>query len=216
MGFVMIELLHVDCMDYMKDCEDNAFDLAICDPPYFSGPQKPGYYSGTKQITDVGDYKPLENWQVPGTEYFDELFRISKNQIIWGVNYYNIPLPGGRVVWIKGEQNSPFSGAEIAYHSFYNRIDTFKCLWSGFWKDGMTKGETRIHPTQKPVALYSWLLEKYGTTGQRIIDTHLGSGSSAIASHYFGVDFVGCEIDKDYYNAAMKRFYAETAQKAMF
>lgn len=212
----MIELLNIDCMIYMKGCEDNAFDLAICDPPYFNGPQKKDYYKGTKQITDVGDYKELSNWEVPGQEYIDEIIRCSKNQIIWGINYFNVSLPGGRIVWVKGEQGSPFSQADIAYHSFYNRIDMFKCLWSGFWKDGMTKREVRIHPTQKPIALYNWLLGKYSEPGQRILDTHLGSGSSAIAAYYFGVDFVGCELDEDYYKAAQERFNQETKQKAMF
>ena len=212
----MIELLNIDCMEYMKSCEDNAFDLAITDPPYFNGPQKKGYYKGNNQIADVGDYKKLEPWKVPEQDYFDELKRVSKNQIIWGINYYNVSLPGGRVVWVKADQETPFSQAEIAYHSFYNRIDVFKCLWSGFWKDGMTKGEKRIHPTQKPVVLYEWLLRKYSGTSQKILDTHLGSGSSAIAAHYFGVDFVGCELDKDYYDAACERLEQETKQKAMF
>ncbi len=212
----MIELLNCDCMEYMALQPDNSFDLAIVDPPYFDGPQKKGYYAGTKQITDVGDYKPIKNWFIPGKEYVDELVRVSNNQIIWGINYFDVSMPGGRVVWLKGEQGSPFSQADIAYHSFYNRIDVFKCLWSGFWKDGKTKGEQRIHPTQKPVALYDWLLSKYAEKGQRILDTHLGSASSAIAAHYFGCDFVGMEIDEDYFKAAKERFYRETSQLAMF
>jgi len=208
----MIELLHMDCMEYMKECKDNAFDLAIVDPPYFDGPQKTGYYAGTKQITDVGVYETINSWEIVGQPYIDELVRVSKNQIIWGINYYDVSMPGGRIVWLKGEQGSPFSQADIAYHSFYNRIDVFRCLWSGFWKDGKTKNETRIHPTQKPKALYDWLLDKYAKPTDRILDTHLGSGSSAIAAHYFGCGFVGMEIDKDYYDAAVKRFDDETAQ----
>lgn len=207
-----IVLLNCDCMDYMKDCKDNVFDLAIVDPPYFNGPEKPGYYAGTKQITDVGEYVAIKTWEVPGQEYIDGLVRISKNQIIWGINYFDVAMPGGRIVWIKAGQSTPFSQADIAYHSFYNRIEVFNCLWSGFWKDVKTKGEKRIHPTQKPVALYDWLLDKFVKPGQRILDTHLGSGSSAIAAHYFGCDFVGMEIDKDYYDAAVKRFTDETAQ----
>lgn len=211
-----IQILHIDCMEYMKDCADNSFDLAIVDPPYFDGPQKKGYYYGTKQITETGDYKPLKHWKIPGKDYFNELMRVSKNQIIWGINYFNVALPGGRVIWIKANENTPFSQADIAYQSFYNRIDVFECLWAGFWKDAKTKNEKRIHPTQKPIALYEWLLNKYAKPGYKIIDTHLGSGSSAIAAHYSGFDFVGCEIDKDYFIAAQKRFKDETRQIELF
>jgi site-specific DNA-methyltransferase (adenine-specific) len=211
-----INLINADCMEYMATCDDNSFDLAIVDPPYFEGPQKNGYYTGTKQSAKTIEYMALPSWEVPGQEYIDELIRISTNQIIWGINYFDVSLPGGRIVWIKADQGTPFSQADIAYHSFYNRIDTFKCLWAGFWKDKKTKGEHRIHPTQKPIALYDWLLHNYAKPGQKIIDTHLGSGSSAIAAHYFGCDFVGLEIDKDYFEAAQKRFKNETRQIAMF
>ena len=212
----MFELLRIDCMEYMATQPDNSFDLAIVDPPYFDGPQKPGYYKGTKQRAETGEYAEPQNWDIPGSTYFDELMRVSKNQIIWGINYFDVAMPGGRIVWIKGSGGSPFSQADIAYHSFYNRIDIFKCLWSGFWKDKITNQEVRIHPTQKPVKLYEWLLGNYAKPGQRILDTHGGSMSIAIAAHYFGCDFVGCEIDKEYFDAAKARVERETRQIAMF
>jgi len=211
-----IELLHIDCMEYMATLPDKAFELAIVDPPYFDGPQKPGYYSGTKQRTKVGDYKTLEeSWQVPGQKYVDELLRVSKNQIIWGINYFNVAMPGGRIVWVKGNQGSPFSMADIAYQSFYLRIDLFKYTWSGFWQEAGKK-ETRIHPTQKPIALYKWLLHKYAKPGDRILDTHGGSRSLAIACHQMGFDHVSCELDKDYHEDSVKRFKEQTAQMQIF
>lgn len=113
-------ILNVDCLEYMRTLPDKFFDLAITDPPYFDGPQKPGYYKGTKQKCEVTEYKKIKSWDVPGIEYFNQLKRISKNQIIWGINYYDFSAPGGRIVWIKGAENSPFSIAEIAYQSFHN------------------------------------------------------------------------------------------------
>jgi site-specific DNA-methyltransferase (adenine-specific) len=201
------EVFNMDCMEGMKGYPDKYFDLAIVDPPYFDGPQKPGYYAGTKQKTDVGDYKTLEaSWEIPGIEYFHELARISRHQIIWGINYFDVAMPGGRIVWVKGEQGSPFSMADIAYQSFYNRIDLFKYTWAGFWQEAGQSREERIHPTQKPVALYKWLLKNYAKPGDKILDTHLGSGSSRIAAHEIGFDFTGYELDKDYFEAQEKRF----------
>ena len=211
-----IELLHIDCMEYMATLPDKAFELAIVDPPYFDGPQKPGYYSGTKQRTEVGDYKTLEeSWQVPGQKYVDELLRVSKNQIIWGINYFNVAMPGGRIVWVKGNQGSPFSMADIAYQSFYLRIDLFKYTWSGFWQEAGKEKEQRIHPTQKPIALYKWLLHNYAKPGDRILDTHGGSRSLAIACHQMGFDHVSCELDKDYHEASVKRFKEQTSQLSL-
>lgn len=209
-----ITFLNIDCMEYMATQPDNAFDLAIVDPPYFNGPQAQGYYDCN--LANRKKYLPIKNWEIPDEIYINELSRVSENQIIWGINYFNVCMPGGRIVWVKSETGIPYSQADIAYHSFYNRIEIFDCLWNGFRKDPKTKKEIRIHPTQKPCALYDWLLDKYAKRGQRILDTHLGSGSSAIAAHYFGCDFVGCEIDEDYYNAAKKRFDNETRQTDMF
>jgi len=208
---------NMDCMEFMKGCEDNQFDLAICDPPYFDGPQKKGYYKGTKQLMDVGNYKDLQKtWEIPDQVYIDELKRVSKNQIIWGINYFKCICEGGRIVWVKGDEGSPFSMADIAYHSFYNRIDLFKCLWSGFWKDKKTKGEKRIHPTQKPVDLYEWILMKYAKKGDSILDTHGGSLSIAVATNKHGFDLTACELDEDYFNNACERIKNESSQVDMF
>ena len=157
-----------------------------------------------------------ENWNIPDLNYFDELFRISKNQIIWGVNYFDYKFIGGRIIWIKGEQGSPFSMADIAYQSFYNRIDVFKHLWTGFWKEKQSKNEKRIHPTQKPVALYKWLLKNYAKSKDKIFDSHGGSMSIAIACYDMKHDLVCCEKDKDYYNEAVKRFKNHKAQLTLF
>lgn len=210
-------IMNVDCMEFMRTVPDSYFDLAVTDPPYFDGPQKPGYYEGSKQRSKTGNYKDIsKTWAVPGQEYMDELVRVSKNQIIWGINYYDFAAPGGRIIWIKGEQGSPFSMAEIAYQSFYNRIDIFKHLWSGFWQEPGVQKEVRIHPTQKPVRLYEWILNKYAKSGQKIYDSHLGSGSSAIAANNMGFEFVGCELDGDYYKAACKRITANEQQMRLF
>lgn len=210
------EIINTDCMTYMATVTDNHFDLVVYDPPYFDGPQKPGYYKGTKQKCEVGAYKNLNNWKIPGEEYFNELQRISKNQIIFGINYLDVKAPGGRIVWIKGNENSPFSMAEIAYQSFYNRIDTFQYLWAGFWKEAGAIKEARIHPTQKPIALYEWILNRYAKPGQKIFDSHLGSGSSAIAANNMGFEFVGCEIDPDCYLAACRRIDEHSRQERLF
>jgi site-specific DNA-methyltransferase (adenine-specific) len=208
-----LDLRQMDCMELMREYPDKHFDLAIVDPPYFDGPQKAGYYKGTKQICNVGEYKDLsKSWSIPDQRYFDELRRVSKNQIIWGINYFKSDLAGGAIVWIKGEQGSPFSMADIAYQSFYNRIDLFKYTWSGFWQEAGKGREERIHPTQKPVGLYDWLLANYAKDGDKILDTHMGSGSIAISCHYRKHHLTACELDPDYYGAALKRIEKETSQ----
>ena len=194
-------------MEYMKGCKDNEFDLAIVDPPYGIG--RDGGETGK-------NWKLYESkeWDAkrPQAEYFIELRRVSKNQIIWGGNYFVEYLKPsmGWVFWDKG-QNLTMSDGELAYTSFeraLRRIIMNRCE--------IYKKTYLIHPTQKPRKLYDWLLTNYAEKGQKILDTHLGSGSSAIAAHYFGCDFVGMEIDEDYYEAACKRFKAETAQAALF
>ena len=202
-----IELLNADCMEYLKGCEDNAFDLACVDPPYGIG--RDGGETGKNW--KLYEKKYWDN-NAPDEEYFSELFRVSNNQIIWGANYYPQYLTPsmGWIFWDKG-QKLTMSDGELAYSSFekalrsvvINRVEINKKTFS-------------FHPTQKPVKLYEWLLANYAKEGDRILDTHLGSGSSAIAAHYGGFDFVGMEIDEDYYNAACKRFEAETAQLDIF
>jgi site-specific DNA-methyltransferase (adenine-specific) len=224
-----VELLNIDCMEYMATLPDKYFDLALSDPPYFNGPQKLGFYGGRclKTGVDRNGYKKLGQWNVPGADFFAELQRVSKNQIIWGINYYAIEnLGSGRIIWNKVNTASTFSDCEIAYCSAIEHVRMITYMWNGMLqgksiKDGHIQqgnkqlNEKRIHPTQKPVCLYQWQLNKYAEPGQRILDTHLGSGSSAIAAHYFGCDFVGCEIDAEYWKNGLDRFDRETRQFAM-
>ena len=209
----MIELLHCDCMEYMATVPDKYFDLAIVDPPYGIGDTFIGFSSGAKKGKLERVHKEMK-WDdnIPSEEYFAELKRVSKKQIIWGANYFNsFNNEGGALVWYKNRGGNTLSQCEIASVSGQKKVDYVAIqILTGFVAD-----EERIHPTQKPVALYEWLLQNYAKQGDRILDTHLGSGSSAIAAHYFGVDFVGTELDKDYFEAAKARFDMATKQLAM-
>lgn len=213
-----IELLNCDCMEYMRTLPDKAFDLAIVDPPYFAEYGKQNYTGNDISTTGIKrQTQKINEWGVPDSAYFSELHRVSKNQIIWGINYYAKHTESvGRIIWDKKNDTSTFSKAEIASHSFGLRVDMFRFEWNGMLQGDMKNKEQRIHPTQKPVKLYEWLLANYAKQGDKILDTHLGSGSSAIAAHYGGFDFVGCELDTDYFNAAKQRFEQATAQLAMF
>jgi len=201
----MIELLHMDCMEYMATLEDNAFDLAIVDPPYG--------IDWCKQVENVNTGKnwvqyDRKDWDssAPNGDYFFEIYRVSKNQIIWGANYFEGMHPSP--CWVIWDKMQEFSGAtfEMAWTSFKSPAKAFRMARCQAYV-----GISKIHPTQKPVKLYEWLLKNYAKEGDRILDTHLGSGSSAIAAHYAGFDFVGCELDEDYYRAACDRFDRETA-----
>lgn len=206
-----IELFNVDCMEYMKDLPDNAFDLAIVDPPYNIASQ---HKSGVGSRIDKTGKMNQWNHKTPDKQYFDSLFRASKNQIIWGANnYIGLPATEYFCIWNKRQTVDNFASAEYAWVSLGLKSPA-KVFTYGIHQHNADGG--KIHPTQKPVKLYEWLLTNYAEKGQRVLDTHLGSGSSAIAAHYFGVDFVGCEIDADYYNAAVDRFNMETAQEALF
>ena len=204
-----IELLNIDCMEYMATLPDKAFDLAIVDPPYGIGNFIPQYgkHKG-------GNFEHVSwNDNIPDKEYFTELKRVSENQIIWGANYYNcFSIDGGAIVWDKMQENPKLSRCEIASISSVKRVAYVAIAWAGCIG---TQSRAGIHPCEKPVKLYEWLLTNYANPGQRILDTHLGSGSSAIAAHYFGADFVGCELDKDYYDAAVNRFQMATSQFAL-
>ncbi len=205
-----IERLNIDCMEYMAEQPDAAFDLAIVDPPY-------GINAG-EMVMGKGKDKQWggkRKWDccTPDKKYFAELQRVSKNQIIWGGNYFELPLTGGWIYWDKERgKDLSFADGELAWTSFLTVMKKAPIRYDGF----IGADVQRIHPTQKPVRLYEWLLQKYAQPGVKVLDTHLGSGSSAIAAHYFGVDFVGCELDKDYFDAAKKRFEQQTAQLAMF
>lgn len=210
----------MDCVEYMKTLPDKAFDLAIVDPPYgigWDGENSMAANNSNKWTSATKNGYAKKNWDNsrPDLDYFSELKRVSKEQIIWGGNYFSDYLPptGGWIVWEKGvPDDMTLSQGEMAYNSTLNSLRIVKILWAGFRKCEEGK---RIHPTQKPVKLYEWLLANYAKPGQRILDTHLGSGSSAIAAHYGGFDFVGCELDPDYYKAACERFDRETRQRAM-
>ena len=216
-----IELLNMDCMEYMKGCEDNAFDLAIVDPPYGIGF---GDFNRTNKLANgkriKADVYKQGDWDksIPSNEYFSELSRISENQIIWGGNYFPVLWGNGCkgfIFWHKKNPVPNFSDGEMAWTSFNKPAKCFNFQYYGNIQ-GNTSADKKIHPTQKPIELYEWLLDSYAEPGQRILDTHLGSGSSAIAAHYFGCDFVGMEIDEDYYKAAVERFNNETKQESLF
>lgn len=219
----MIELLNIDCMEYMKGLPDKAFDLAIVDPPYGINIAANGNLHNNSKY-DRGfkknkDYTPVK-WDnaVPNEKYFKELQRVSVKQIIWGGNFFFDYLTSQRgfIIWYKkGKDTNPnFSPAEFAWTNCDGLPKVYKIDWIGFGY--INSGEEKIHPTQKPVKLYRSLLTDYATPGQTILDTHLGSGSSAIAAHQMGFDFVGCEIDKYYYDAACKRFKEQTMQQSLF
>ena len=191
-------------MEYMKNQADDSFDLAIVDPPYgidINSSGRLGHYGGKGKSWDNG---------TPDKEYFIELKRISRDQIIWGGNYFDLPPTRCFLIWDKKQpEGVSFASCEYAWTSFDQSAKTY-------YMRPQNADNVRIHPTQKPVRLYKWLLEKYAKPDQRILDTHLGSGSSAIAAHYFGCDFVGCELDKDYFDSAKDRFDKQTAQNALF
>ena len=204
-----IELLNIDCMEYMAEQQDGAFGLAIVDPPYGIGMSGGNVgYKGNNNLA-------RKDWDnaIPSDEYFKELFRVSREQIIWGGNYFYLPPTRCFLIWDKGEgfKGRSYAECEQAWTSFDANARIFK-------RDPLCNGDYKgkIHPTQKPIKLYEWLLANYARNDMRILDTNLGSGSSAIAAHYFGCDFVGCEIDTDYYYAAKERFDRETRQVAMF
>jgi len=212
----MIDLKNMDCLEAMKQMDDNQFDLAIVDPPY-GGNDAIGLKdnkSKGKQATKRTDYKVFEN-VAPSKEYFDELIRVSKKQIIWGVNFYNnYDLSGGRIVWDK--KGTAFGRAELAYYSHSKSVNVFEYTWNGMLQGDMKNKELRIHPTQKPVKLYEWILDNYAKEGDKILDTHLGSGSIALACHNRGFDLTGFEIDKEYFDNAVERLRVHQSQLTIF
>ena len=211
---------NIDCMEYMATLPDKAFELCIVDPPYGIGESGEKNYTRSKLATSQ-NYKAFggQDKEPPPQEYFIELFRISKNQIIFGANHFISRMPHDSscwVVWDKDNGENDFADCELAWTSFPKAVRQFTFRWQGMLQGNMLDKESRIHPTQKPVALYEWLLTHYAKPGDRILDTHLGSGSSRIACYNLGFDFVGCEIDKDYFEAQERRFQAYTAQASLF
>lgn len=195
----------------MSRFPDNYFDLAIVDPPYGIGANKMTLGNGKKKI-----YRGKNDWDnsIPSKEYFDELFRVSKHQIIWGGNYFSLPLTKSWVFWDKNvPEGVSFADGELAWTSFDKTLVKARIDYSGF--RGMENGG-KIHPTQKPVALYKWILDKYAKQGDKILDTHLGSGSIAIACHDYKFDLTACELDKEYFDKAMERLNNHMAQQKLF
>lgn len=212
----------------MKSYPDKYFDLAIVDPPYFSGPENRGYYGRKESPIGVQRvYEKTDEWEVPSTEYFEELIRVSKNQIVWGCNYYQYQFGPGRIVWDKVNGTNSFSDAEIAYCSMHESTRLFAYMWNGMMQaksilDGRTQqgnkklNEKRIHPTQKPIDLYKWLLITYAEKGDLILDTHVGSASSLIACHDLGFEYVGFEKDKYMFEKSTQRLEQHKAQLNLF
>ena len=202
---------NMDCMEGMRQFPDKYFDLAIVDPPYgISADKGTGGY-GT---AEARHYEAEWDERIPDASYFAELQRVSKVQIIWGGQYMTEHLRAGTkwIVWDKvGECNfkNPYSKCELAWTSLSGAVDKHVCIQMGFVNDDKSD---RIHPTQKPIALYEWILSNYAKAGDKILDTHVGSASSLIACERMGFQYVGFEIDKEYYRLAQKRLEEEQAQ----
>lgn len=222
-----IELYNEDCLQGMKRYPDKFFELAIVDPPYGIGEgnkknKTRSSYTGfgdKKTWVKAKDYGGGEfDFSIPEPDYFLELKRVSKNQIIWGANYMVDFLNAsmGWIVWDKENGESDQSDCELAYSSFQRGLRKFTFRWQGLLQGDMKNKEERIHPTQKPVKLYKWLLTNYAKEGDKILDTHLGSGSIALACHQLKFDLVGFEIDKDYFDAASKRLKDFKMQGELF
>lgn len=223
-----VTMLNIDCMEFMRGQPDKAFDLAIVDPPYFSGPERRMFYG--QRVSSIGVsrlYRRSAEWKLPEIAYFDELRRVARNYIFWGQNYFQFPFHSGRIIWDKVNESSDFSDCEIAATDLFDHVRIFRFMWNGMlqgsgvlsgakMQGNKRKNEHRIHPTQKPVALYKWLLTKYAKLGWKILDTHGGSGSIAIACHDLGFDLTWMELDKDYYEAAVKRYQEHAMQGTLF
>lgn len=213
------EVYNEDCMIGMARYPDKYFDLAVVDVPYGIGEDgKSNHSRGCLAKSKL--YTPKE-WdkETPSGNYFKELFRVSQNQIVWGANHFISSIPFNSscwIVWDKQNGSTDFADCELAWSSFKTSVRKFTFRWQGMLQGDMINKEIRIHPTQKPVALYKWIIDKYMEPGQKILDTHLGSGSSRIAAYNMGFDFVGFELDKDYYEAQEKRFKEFTSQTTLF
>jgi site-specific DNA-methyltransferase (adenine-specific) len=215
----MINITNEDNMELMARYPDKYFELAIVDPPY--GINESGQTNKTRGKLAISKDYGNKNWdkESPNTKYFNELIRVSKNQIIWGANHFISRIPFDSscwIVWDKDNGETDFADCELAWTSFKTSVRKFKWKWQGMLQQDMKNKENRIHPTQKPVQLYKWLLKNYAKEGDKILDTHLGSGSIAIACHDMGFDLTACELDSDYYNAAIKRLTDHQKQLTLF
>ena len=216
-GRCTINMFCGDCMPALREMRAGQYSLAICDPEYGIGADKKNSTSkkqSAKSATTSKDYGSQE-WDsnIQGVEYFEQLLKASKNQIIWGVNYYPCEmLTGGRIYWNKNVTMPTYSDGELAYCSLINSVRSFTYTWHGMLQGNMKNKENRIHPTQKPVALYKWLLKNYAKEGDTILDTHGGSLSLAIACWDLGFDLDVWELDNGYYADGVARVRRHTAQ----
>ena len=201
-----MKITNEDNMELMARYEDNHFELAIVDPPFGIG----------NFVQQTGNKRgDVVNWNnsIPSEQYFNELKRVSKNRIIFGANYYNcFEGNGGAIVWVKNQPMPNFSKCVIASCSIHKKIEIYTQTWTNF----VAKGRTTKHPCEMPVKLYEWLLMNYAKEGDKILDTHLGSGSIALACHNLGYDLTACELDKEYYDKAMKRIQEHKQQIRIF
>ena len=212
---------NMDCIEGMKQFPDNYFDLAIVDPVY-GGVTRGGYMEakgGEKLAKRKNYHLALWEQEKTGSDYFKELLRVSKNQIVWGGNYFcnNLPESQGWIVWDKKHpEGVNFADCELAWTSFNVATRIFRFMWNGMLQENMKNKEFRMHPTQKPVALYEWLLSRYAKGGDIILDTHVGSASSLIACHRTNHKFVGFELDENYYKLSKERLDNEMSQLRLF
>lgn len=203
------KVFNIDCLEYMKTLPDKYFDLCIADPPYGIGECGQKNHSRSK-LAKSKIYTP-KNWdfQTLQKDFFDEILRVSKKAIIWGANHFISKLPYDSscwIVWDKENGKNDFADCELAWTNCNSAVRKFTFRWAGMLQGDMKHKEERIHPTQKPVALYSWILDNYAKEGDKIFDPFLGSGSSRIAAYMKGFDFYACELDKEYYDLQEKRF----------
>jgi site-specific DNA-methyltransferase (adenine-specific) len=214
-------ILHGDCMDLMAELKDKEFSLACVDPPYgidfehYNRPNKtPGLSATNKKTYHTSKYL----YEIPNKKYFDELFRITKNQIIWGGNYFINYLNNTScmIIWDKKNENTNFADAELAWTSFNTATRIFKYRWNGMLQENMKNKQLKIHPTEKPIDLSRWILQKYAKPGDTIIDTHSGSASLACACHLEHFNFIAIEKDYDYWKTSVERYENVAAQGSLF
>ena len=218
-----------NCIEALRKLPDKQIDLLIADPPYFSGPEKRGYYGG--KVSKIGvhrDYPVSPAWKVPTAADFEILLRKARYYIVFGCNYFcDTKFARGRIVWDKVNGSSSFSDAEIAATNLFDSVRLFRYMWNGMLQGkSITEGhiqqgnkrlnEKRIHPTQKPIALYEWIISTYAKCGWTICDPHLGSGSSRIAAARLEFDFVGYEKNKYYFDQQEQRYQNEMSQTCLF
>ena len=222
----MIEITNEDNMQLMARYPDNYFDLAIVDPPYGIGEDGAKNHSRGKLAKPTMYLDKSWDSSAPNMDYFTELQRVSKHQIIWGANHFIENIPNSStpsfIVWDKENGDNDFADCELAWTSHKTAVRKFRFRWAGMLQGNMKDKEVRIHPTQKPAALYTWIIQKYAEPNFKILDTHIGSGSIAIAVDNankidkMNLTLVGCELDKDYYNATMKRIKEQTSWQCLF